>query len=199
MIELDAYEPIYYQNGQQVELQNNIGFMVVNQIVDGPVGKRCPNCNAVPMKRTSIVWAESTQRAGHGIVVLNRLALRVAPPRQPRPPDPRFPIESHLKLIGAMPALFVLVCCAGALTNTADTGVVTALLWLPILGFVAALIWTVRSYLKFREGLAAEQWQMGQSIARYNRDQDRWRRSWFCGACGTVAVEEPSPTATPTG
>ncbi|SCL23426.1 hypothetical protein [Micromonospora inyonensis] len=58
-----------------------------------------------------------------------------------------------------------------------------------IAAIVGLAIWVVRSYLRFRAAREADRQRLEKSTARYRRDRDRWRHSWFCSACGAKAVE----------
>lgn len=176
----DGHDLIFDQTGQQVDLQYNAeSIMVVNHIADGRGGKRCPRCNAAPMRQTSIVWEESTCRVDRGTKMLNSLASRVAPPRRPRPRDVSFPAGAYLKAFGVLGVL--LLCGLGA-----GEAIVTVALLLGIVAVAAFLVWHLRSFRAERD---ADLRRTQQSTARYERERERWRRSWFCAACGARAVE----------
>ncbi|MFI6820840.1 hypothetical protein ACIBJE_07785 [Micromonospora sp. NPDC050187] len=182
MSDPDAYDLVFDQTGQQVDLQYNAeAIMVVNHIADGRSGKRCPRCNAAPMRQTSIVWDENTRRVDRGTMVLNYLALRVAPPRRPRERHHAFPLRSYLRGFGLLLGLSLVSTFFGRMGDIVMT--------LAIAGVVGLAIWAVRGYLRFRAAREADRQRWEKNTTRYRRDRDRWRQSWFCSACGAKAVE----------
>jgi hypothetical protein len=184
-----GYDLVFDQTGQQVDLQYNAeSIMVVNHIADGRGGKRCPRCNAAPMRQTSLAWDENTRRVERGTMVLNYLALRVAPPRRPRPRVRPFPTRPYLKAFGVLAVL--LLCGLGA----GETSLI-ALSLAVIVGLAAFTAWRVRL---FRAEQDADLQRVQNSTARYERHRERWRQSWFCSACGAKAVERKPHHRPPT-
>ena len=211
MTDPDDVGLIFDQSGQLVDSQYNAeSIMVVHQISDAVAGKSCPKCNASPMRRTQIVWEQHTRRVRQGTVVLNRLAQRVAPPRYPWLPHREFAIGRYVALVSA-PLLAALLwfCCtfpgldqarkeqAGTVPMSPDHVAPDEITAVRFAGWavlavmvIAAMAWTVLRYRSHRAAATADLVNLTQWRAVHHQHKDRWRRSWFCDACGAMAVEE---------
>ncbi|XTZ18370.1 hypothetical protein ACQSSU_13900 [Micromonospora echinospora] len=178
----DGHDLVFDQTGQQVDLQYNAeSIMVVNHIVDGRGGKRCPRCNATPMRQTSIVWDEHTRRVERGTMVLTHLALRVAPPRRPQARHRPYAVRPYLRGMGALTVLALVSAFLGRLGDM--------LMILAVAGAVGLTAWAVHRVVTVRAARRADRERWEKDVARYERNRERWRRSWFCGACGAKVVE----------
>jgi hypothetical protein len=213
MTGIDEAGPLFDQSGQQVESQYNAeSIIVVRQIPDVAAGKCCPRCKASPMRRTQLVWEENTRRARHGTIVLSRLAQRVAPPRYPNLVPRRFAFRRYLALVGTPLTLAALwACCmfpALDISRQQEAGVMpmsaehvpsaqilswrsTGWLILTVIG-VAVIAWTVIRYQTHRHRVKAALTELEHIRLAYQAERERWRRSWFCSACGAIAVEQDS-------
>ncbi|MGW5667481.1 hypothetical protein [Micromonospora sp. NPDC003776] len=114
MTDPDLPAVFYNQDGQTVDVQYNAETIhFVSHIGQGSNGKRCPVCNASPMKRAQLLWEENTRRHRDGMMILANLAVRVAPPKRPgsrpvrkpppRPPHREVPTGSLLRTAPAAP------------------------------------------------------------------------------------------------
>ncbi|MFS8479173.1 MAG: hypothetical protein FWJ93_09510 [Micromonosporaceae bacterium] len=183
-------QPIYDQSGQLVVgAQYNSDQIVIANINEGPGGKRCPRCNASPMRRTAIFWEENTRPHGNGYLVTSSLALRAVPPSRPAPPEQ---LDESTKALIRDPgrlALGGLIClpCMGALPEP--------IAFVLFFGWIGAVVWLVVSLFTIGEKRRAVRarneriWQAYQDrLMEYERDKSTWQRSWLCGSCGTMAV-----------
>lgn len=206
MIDEELPAVFYDQSGQLVDIQYNAeSIQVVNHLPLDSNGRRCPACNAVPMRRTQLVWEEHSRRHGNGTMLLSNLAIRVAPPRRPQPPlrhnVPFGPNDSIfvialIALVVLIPSAFVWLM---ALILGRYSDFVTGFsIWLVVMVSGAWLIWGVRRRKKRQQAAKQrdiddeytdrlEQYEAMLEIDR--ADFQTWKQSWFCPSCTTIAVE----------